>query len=264
MISKMEIIPSYAIGFCFTWQVSQLTAPAQPWTFYVEESPTGVPGDKSWVEISPALVDTLVYQEQGRTKFDKDYNLFFRVRMEAGGAVTYSPVVDGYGTLSRKDFLLAQEMMRQKHLAYEQLSGVCLCLWKKMHDGVPCTACIDPITGEVLDPECRECHGTRWIFGFFGPYVTCGIVSAYQSDKKFAQSGAGVDEELVYNIEMVGFPRLIRDDLLRECKSDVMFRVHRVSTPTELRRVPIVQIAQVTEVDRDDVVHFLGHEEVTP
>ncbi len=253
MINRLNIIPNYFEGFTFVWEVGVSSAPEMPWEFVVQESQTGVEGFK---DITPTITNVLAYTEDApRKKFNKNPGPYFRIKFLNDGS--YSPVHGLYGDLPKQEFLYLQEIMRKEALQMQNMSGVQVMIWQKMHSGKQCTECTDPITGEVLDSNCLACLGTRFITGFFGPYCTLATFSTTQTNKKHEQNGHGVEDERFYSVRMVGFPLVVKDDLIVDVKSQRVYTVHETGYLLEIRRIPAVQEIQVTENSRDEVEQSL-------
>ena len=227
--------------------------PPLPWTFRVEESESGL---DDWKIISGDLVNLFSFTEESRRKHDKDAGPYFRVVFINTGEM--SPAVTVYGDLPKQEFLYAQEIIRKEHLAMANMTGVEVMVWKKMHSGQRCTDCVNPVTGEVLNSNCRTCHGTGFLGGYHGPYCSLAKFSQRQSDKKFEQGGQGVEDVRIHTVRMTAAPHVIRDDLIVEVKSQLVYTVDKITNTLELRRIPIVRDIVVHENNRDEVEYDLS------
>jgi hypothetical protein len=228
-----------------------------PWKFTVQQSETGI---DDFETISPVVENTFAWQEtEVRKKFNKDRNLFFRVCMrDAAGAVCYSNVRTATGDLDLKTYLYAREIMRKELLQMKNMSGVQTAFWRKMQSGVSCPNCLDPITKEIVDPDCTVCNGTKYLGGYHGPYYGFATFSTTKAHKQHAQDGAGVDDDRKHQVRMIGHPAMIRDDVIVDLRSDKRYVVDIVTSELELRRIPVIQVLEVHETDRTDVRHKLG------
>jgi len=256
MIKKFEVFPGYYGGFSFLWEVDPNTKLKLPWSFQVEESETGI---DDFEDISPAVVNAFAWQEpKPRKKFNKDRNLFFRVKMTSESGVCYSQARTATGDLPLKEYLYAREIMRKELLQMRNMAAVGVSFWRKMQTGMSCKNCLDPITQEIIDPDCPVCNGTKFLGGYHGPYYGFATFSVTRVHKKHAEDGAGVDDDRMHQVRMIGHPAMIRDDVIVDIAGDRRYIVDEVASELELRRIPIIQILQVHEAERCDIVHKLG------
>lgn len=258
MITGFEVYPGFYSGFGFSWEVSCETKAPRPWSFRIEESQDGL---GHFEPITPELINMFAYEENSdvRRRYNKDRNLFFRVRMrDAQGKTWYSATRTALGDLPLQEFLYAKEIMRKELLQMRNMAGVPIQVWRKIQEGVTCTNCLDPITGEPLDPNCPVCFGTRYLSGYHGPYETFGTFSVTKAHKKHANDGSGVDDDRLHTVRMIPRPHLVREDLLVDTTSDRRYVVSVIESVLELRRIPVVQTLSVNEIEQDSRLYAVG------
>lgn len=253
MALRLNLFPNYYSGFTYTWKVDASTMPDLPWNFRIEESEDGLGG---WADISGVVNNKFAFTEEVRSKHDKDTGPYFRVQFINTGE--YSPVITVFGDLPKNEFLLAQEIIRKEHLAMANMTGVEVLVWKKMHTGVKCVECINNITGEIMDSNCRNCHGTGFLGGYHGPYCSLAKFDQRKITKRHESSGAGVDDTRIHQVRMTAAPHVVRDDLIVEVKSQLVYTVDKIVNTMELRRIPIVRDIEVHENNRDEVEYDLS------
>jgi hypothetical protein len=256
MIRNFEIFPNLRPGYTFKWELPKLNTIGKPWRFWVQESPTG---RDSWVDISPEITNFMRFSEDYREKFRPDRKPYFRVRGILNDTECFSNVRDAYADLGRRDFLLVREIYRKELLQMQKMAGTPLTVWMQMKEGAPCTKCLDPITGEVLDSHCEECLGTGVIGAAHGPYDTWGTLSQTQSHEKSDQGGSGVTDTRVHQLRMLGsWSGLERDDLVIDTPSQRIYTIDKVVDLAELRRVPLAIQFEVHELQMDDIRYKLS------
>ena len=257
MITRLDIAPNYYEGFTFFWEVDDSTDDPLPWTFVVQQSPTGF--DK-WEDISPELENLFAFMEEGRVKFNKDDDTFFRVKMTADNkAVHFSPVRGLLGDLPFQEYLYVKEIQRKELLQMRNMAGVEVQFFKRIKTGVLCSnGCTDPVTRKVIDPNCEVCLGTKFEGGYCGPYTGFGTISVTRIHKKHGGGGLGVDDDRLHQIRLIGHPLLVRRDIIVDTKSDRRYTVEVNNYAFELRRIPVIQIIDASEVNRDEIIHKLG------
>jgi len=254
---SVSIVPSYARGFAFMWEISGAFTDPLPWVFSIEEGRSSV-GD--WTEITPpgGLVNQLSYAETEKRLVNKQLVLFFRVKLITPNGEYYSTVRSPYGELERREYLIVREIMRKEILQAQELSGVLGQLWVRSTFGQECTSCRDPVTGSIRNDECDHCFGTGRDPGFHGPYCVWLTFSPATRDKQMAQDGTGTREPYVYSVRMIGSPYAKDGDVVVDPRMDKRYHVDSVASATEIRRIPVIQTLVVREVPVSDYIHNLG------
>ena len=254
---RLDVTPSYVGGFLFRWEVEPSFQGNGPWTFLIERAEAN---DGPWESISPLLVDIYMWQAPGDIYVvSRDPNvMFFRVCMRAGTQIHYSPAIAPYGTLERRDFLLIQEIQRKEVLMARVSSGVPGKIYIKSLYGPPCNLCRDFVTGESTTENCNNCYGTGRIPGYHGPYDSWFVFNPEKRQKGLEADHQGVHEHPTFNIRLIGFPRLKKDDVIVDTTSDRRYYVDTVVAVAEMRRIPIVQDIVGNEITRTSAVYRLG------
>lgn len=254
-IERVQVTPNYARGFTFEWIVAQEFSDPAPWFFWVEQGQTQ---DGPWSEFSPKIVQQYMYQQPTGMLVPKDPVLYFRIRMQTPIATYYSGVRTPYGDLNRRDFLQAREIMRLEVVQAEKKAGILGQIWMKSVFGPVCTACTDPITGTVVNPDCKQCWGTGRQPGYHGPYNCWMVFTARQRDKHMKPDDMGPHEDYVFTVRMIGAPLLKKDDVLVDPNSDRRYYVNGVTNVMELRRVPLIQQIEAREAPTSEQIYRLG------
>lgn len=255
VVSRFTAVPDYSSGFMFVWSVNPSFSAPAPWTFVVQEAPAV---DGPWTDVSPVVSGVTAWKEAKRRIGSKAYELFFRVVMSAGGERYASGVSSPYGDLSRRDYLIARDVMRREVLHGKGMAGVEVLAYRVNTTGAPCDACRDPITGMTMDSHCKVCFGTGRNPPYYGPY---GMWATFSGDTNHnaAQDGIGGNvEQKAFRVRMVSAIPLRKNDVIVDLRSDKRYYVDSVAVVAEMRRVPIVQEATVHEAATTDVVYRLG------
>jgi hypothetical protein len=208
--------------------------------------------------LSGEIQDIYAWVEPTRRRIQstKDPNLFFRVRMITPNGTYYSHVVTPHGDLDRREYLIVQDLMRRIVLEQQYLAGVCIKLYSKAAWGAPCTDCRDPISGAITNPDCDQCFGTGRAPGYHGPYEIYGTFSAQQRDK--SQKPDGPAQQYTRQLRLVGFPAVKDDDIVVDPADDKRYIVDGVQHETEIRKIPVVQRANVHELPTSDPAFKIG------
>jgi hypothetical protein len=255
IFDSFDVLPNYATGFEFAWAISQgFTAPA-PWYFWVQRAETP---DGPWTDMSGQLQDVYGWAAVEKLIAPKDPVLYFRIKARIGTADYYSHVKQPYGDLSRREFLLAQNMQRHELLQMCGMSGVRGNIWLKSIFGPACTTCTDFVGGNPTDSSCADCFGTGRRPGYHGPYPTWLTFSPARRKKHMSGDKHGVREDYTFTVRMLGTPRVKKDDILIDSATDKRYYVDAITNVAEMRRIPIVQQVLVNEIPVSSPLYRIG------
>jgi hypothetical protein len=258
MIVNFEIFPNVRPGYTFKWELPALNTIGKPWRFWVQESETG---RDSWEDISPEIVNFMRWTEEDRKKFSPERKPYFRVRGLLGNdeVESFSNVRDAYADLSKRDYLIVRDIYRKENLQMRKGAGTPVTVWMAMDKGEPCTRCLDPITGEVLDSHCDICLGTGVIGAAHGPYEDWATISQTKSHEKHEQGGSGMEDTRVHQIRMLGsWSGLRRDDLVLDTPSQRIYVIDKQVNLAEYRRVPLAIQFEAHELALGSVLYKLS------
>ena len=252
-ITKVDVFPSYESGFTFFWEIRGDFNIEPPWVFHVEEavSPTG-----PWNDISGPVVNMFFYKSRKHRLINKSSVLYFRIRMHAKGEVYFSSVIQPYGDLNRKDFLIGREIMRREVLHMKGMAGTACRLYSVATFGPPCLKCRDPITGEVRDSKCKYCFGTGRLWPYNGPYDSW---MSFSEDKEhiMQDDGYGTFEHKNFAVRYVANPIAKKNDIIVNTATDKRYCVNQAQVIAEIRRIPLVQQLVVSEIPVSDRIYKL-------
>jgi len=245
------ITPSYASGFAYNWELSGGFVDPVPWEFVVQQAPapTG-----PWTSISPR---TRMYRwaETVSRQINKDAVLYFRIQLVTPKGTYVSNAVMPYGDLKKREYLIAQDIMRQEILHARTLAGTPGQIWLVSTFGPRCTVCVDPITGGVRDAHCKICFGTGRLPAYHGPYETWWTFSNPTKTTQMSPDGSGTLEPRTFTVRMIGTPSMKKNDLVVDSGTGKRYYVDNVQVVAEIRRIPIVQMLTVHEAPLSDVAY---------
>jgi len=249
VFTKLQILPSYAAGFTFIWDVSNSLADPAPWKFTVQEAPSS---DGPWEAISPELVNVTAWSDTLVRSVTKDFVLFFRVVLVTPSNTYYSFIKTPYGDLNRREYLIVRDIMRREVLQQDDMSGVNGRLWIRATSGPKCTNCIDPFTGNVSVANCKLCLGVGRLPPYFGPFPVWITFTPTRRNMELKPDGIGLDQPYNWDIRMVGFPYAKDNDIALDIASDKRYIIDGVDHELEIRRIPVIQILYVKELPVSD------------
>lgn len=257
-ISKFRVSPNYVGGFLYSWDVAGDFDDPAPWTFCVQRGPSeGGP----WETVSPDLVNVIAWHDQGgKNLFGKSDTLYFRIVLRTDRGTYFSHPVKPYGDLPRREFLLAREIIRREALRARVLAGAECDVYIKSTFGPRCRFCIDPVTGDVRDSNCRKCFGTGRYPAYFGPHRMMFSFSPDLAHKK-DNSNDGTHETRTFEALAIGNPVLKKGDVIIDVARDKRYVIGVSSVVAEVRRVACLQKVGVDEAPLSDPVYRIGNED---
>lgn len=254
-ITALDIWPDYARGFSFAWSLAPSTFDLPPYRFTVE---LGETQDGPWTAISPVLEDTYLWEDEGLVAVSHAPVLYYRVKGDFGGRVSYSVVRQPYGDLPRREFLVARNIRRIELLNMVKLSGTVADMYVRSVFGPKCAACTDPVTGGVVNPACTACFGTGRTPGYHGPYRIWVSFSPSQVHTSLETGQPSVSHSAAHEVRMLGSPRAKKHDIIVDKASGKHYIVDMVASLAELRRIPLTQMLKVDELPVTDPVYRIG------
>ena len=251
--TDFHISPSYSSGFTFTWRIAGDFNDPGPWDFAVQEgqAPKG-----PWKETSPEVRNGFSWKEDSRDPVNKSNVLYFRVKLKTPSGTYFSPVVQPYGTLKRRDFLVAREVMRQFHLHSKGMAGVECKVFILSTFGPKCRNCLDPITGMIRDSHCKHCYGTGRDPAYHGPYPMWFNFSE-DNQHVTGTEKTGTVEKKSFQAQALGNPVLKQGDVVIVPESDKRYYIASAAMTTEMRRIPIIQTLALEEAPQTDKIYSL-------
>lgn len=250
--SSVDVVPSYSRGFRYSWEIAGDFNDPGPWAFVVQE---GMSDKGPWKNLSPEIVNFPAWEDGGGIhKVGKSNVLYFRIRLKTPRGTYFSPVLQPYGTLGRRDFLLAREIMRREALRAKVMSGVKCRVYVRSTFGPRCSKCLDPDTGQIRDSHCRYCFGTGRNPAFMGPY---SMWMSFSTDAAHTEDddNTGTHEAKSFEALAIGNPVLKRGDLVIDSATDKRYLIEKCDMAAEVRRVPCLQRITISEAPIGDVIY---------
>lgn len=153
----------------------------------------------------------------------------------------------------------ALEIIRQQRVLLEGVNGHkpikgipgLVTIYRKRNYGQNCPDCKDTITGQVVVSNCRLCHGSGKIDGYYNPVNTGMNIMPYAIAVRLMNLQKTEDSDTTG--VMNNFPAMYPGDIVVE-PNESHWRVTRVET-RERHRTLVRQILYLTQLKPDDIVH---------
>jgi hypothetical protein len=240
------------------WELARHFIKPRPHTFQLQTSPGTVEGADDWEDVGDAVTNVFYALDETRRLYGKTRHINYRVKLTDGNAVVYySKPALTLGQWTKRDWILAREVLRKEKLRATRFTSVDGFLFKRRRYGDPCTACLDAITGEITNSDCTLCGGTGILTGYYAP------VAASYADLTPESSREHRDNQMratVRDVIVVGrffdFPPLVQGDIWVNRFSDERYYIHNVTEKAVLRGVPLIWDVELRRAeDTDNVYH---------
>lgn len=224
------------------WELLPSFTDRRPLTFQLQAGNTASHDAGDWEDVGTPVVDAYSAVDPEQRAWGKRNATHYRVKVTSSLGEHYSDPSSGMGVLSRRDWLTARELVRQRlvefRVGFAAQDGYLL---KRRWTGTRCPRCLDLQTLEVRDGDCPECYGTGFESGYYFP-VACvwaklGLKS-YRTELDGGQSRGTIDDVTI-KADMLMTDLLGEDDVWVARKTDDRYYVHRVTHTAEVRGVPV-------------------------
>jgi hypothetical protein len=239
-----RVVVSYLIrgGTLLTWELLPTFTDEGPLEFQLQYGTTDNNDSDDWIDVGLPVENVYFAYDGEQRVFGKTNWAFYRVKLTSSIGVYYSDPANANGTLERRSWRLAREMVRQRKKAYRVGVGAQEgYLLKRRWTGVPCPVCLDYMTREVRNPDCPQCYGTGFKCGYFYP-MAC--VFAEMDPRTYhltiEDQQRGVIKDVAIRAEMLMADMVSEQDVWVAKKTDDRYFVHEIQNTAEIRGTPLV------------------------
>lgn len=211
-------------------------------------------GTADWHKLENAIfVDDTTALDPRKRLFGKGRDLFYRVKLKAGGKVYYSDATQTGIDYDKSTWLKFKEMYRLAVLTYKNTPDrISSCLLKRRHWGVRCHNCVDDGTGYVQKERCLVCFGTGIVGGYYPPVPVYVQEQIKQKRAKWAGSQAIYDQDKRHEATMIAFPVAPEErDVLVNTSTDERFYIAAVSQSVVRTDVKLGNLNLIKTFDMD-------------
>lgn len=173
-----------------------------------------------------------------------------RARKKSTQEETTSYAVGFGGGLDLVGLYVADEI----NFELEDVTGSPCLVYSRRRGGIPCS-CFDPVQKKRTISNCSMCFGTNWLGGFFDPIDAWVDFNPNPKNALITQWGEA--QENVTRVLMANFPIVYPGDIIRELRTNTLWRVGQRVNTTEKRRVTLLQFPEVVEIKPGDIEYKL-------
>ena len=229
-----------------------------PHTFQLQVSRNG---GVDWTDVGVPVVDIYqAFDDERRLCAGKDQRVVYRVKLTTGEGNTYfSDHSTVLGNLTQRQWLQAREMIRRAKIQMKQsgLRSLDGYLLKRRVQGTPCTECVDPHTGGILNSSCENCGGTGFIDGYWqaGAHNMIDLSPELRHTHRDNNLQRGTVDDQVAVGRFVGLPLIHSRDVWVDRKGDQRYQISKVSHKAEMDQVPIVVDVELRLLSHDNIIY---------
>ena len=237
--SYIYLQPNFREGHVITWTLDPAFSEAGPreYTLEVSEVPT-------FTELIHTQKDIDVFWmvDKSNIKQNWDYSWYYRVKLNAAGAVyTSNTIMLGGNKSHRVQYLTASAIIQKELLLMKQYTGKVVYLLKRKIYSEKKDLLIDPVSGVSL-VNMEQDGGTGFAEGYHKPIKLYAQNLKSQNSKKLDADGSGVAEMQAKTLRFVGFPLISPRDVVVFPATDTRYAVGPVPTYTLFPGTEIVTV----------------------
>ena len=251
------------------WQLAEnFSGPNELPHFYVD---FGNAGTDTWIALnSEPIIGECCFTDECQRNWEFIHNGFYRVRMifpSQPDTVYTSYPSAATGNLSKKDWLIAREIIRKELLQQSKIDGTLGFLLKRKKFGVSCTnpACLEWDTREVTDSNCPICYGTGIVGGYY-PGIEHYFTFNPGTKRRInaGQPPRGVHSDINDSVRSILYPNIDTRDVWVNVGSDQRYIVDSYDVIVDMKSVPLVGTVHLKLAPATDVVYSVPIEGTPP
>lgn len=229
-------------GTRVTWELLPTFTDATPHTFQLEVGFTGLAGATDWVDVGSPVVDTFYVVDSTKRIYGKRLITHYRVELTTSAGTYTSQPAATYGTLNKRDWLLARSIIRKELLRHDKKTSPSGFLLKRKWTTavIDDHVVVDPLTGEVVKTINTDGKGTDKLGGYFNPVAMFMDLSPETHYTRVDDKVRGTINDVRIKGRAIAFPQLNTKDVWVDATSDKRYFVHSVQHAAEIRGVPVI------------------------
>lgn len=247
-------------GALVMWELLDTFTDPGPLTFQLQVGTTNNPLADDWQDVGLPVENQYSAVDPEQRVWGKTNFTHYRVRVTSPLGTYYSLPTGGMGVLSRGEWLLARELVRQRKVDYRKgkaaQEGYLL---KRRWTGQRCYDCMDLQTQESRDPDCESCYGTGFQCGYYYPMscVWAKLSPRARRTELDGGQGRGTVNDIVVHADMLLTDLMAEDDVWVSDRADDRYYVHRVTHTAEVRGVPVAGQVELRPIPFSSIIYSI-------
>ena len=242
------------------WELLDTFTDPNPLTFQLQVGRSSNPLADDWEDVGLPVTNQYFAFDNEQRVWGKTNWTHYRVMVTSPLGTYYSLPTGGMGTLDRRSWRLAREIVRQRLVSYRYgPGGQRGYLLKRRWAGQRCTKCLDHQTQESRNPSCPNCYGTGFECGYFYP-MKCVWAELSPKARRVELDGGqarGTISDVVIQADMVMTDLMGEEDVWVAAKTDDRYYVHKIQHTGEIRGVPVSAQVELRPVPFSSVIYSI-------
>lgn len=225
-----------------------------PINFYVDWARSG--GD--WINIAGPLSNVCTYTDAERYNWNKDRDLYYRVRFTDSAAVEHvgEPARAGDGFMVKHDYLIFRDILRKECLVLHKGNSMKGEYLRRKHWGTKCPVCLDFDTDEVTTSKCAVCFGTGFVGGYYESVkLPVSMVANPKTDKKNDLGGLGTTDDQSITVRTLAFPYQDSFDLWTHYGNNDRYVIRQINPVSSYNGIIIAVHMKLQKLPYTDIVY---------
>jgi len=264
VFDRVVIDHLHAGGSRVSWRMREDFADPSPWQFELQVGESAVQSANDWSTVA-SVTDGGVLVDDTPRDVSVNPTTHYRVKLVSESGTYYSKPEPSWGTINRRDWLLACAIARREMLRLRVNAAEPGWLFKRRKKTavVPDTKVVDFLTREIRSTRNTAGVGTDRIGGFFNPVLHyIDLDPAVRYSHRDADRG-NVDDVVTLG-QCLAFPQLEHGDVWATATGDARFQIHEVTTVCAFRNIPLIVNPKVYRLSPSDPVFELPLPDVPP
>lgn len=247
-----------------SWSYHRNFVDPPPYVTQLQVGTTGDPAATDWQPVGLAATDAIYATDDQPRLFGAGTDVYYRIQLTTPAGQYASEPVPADGVLSRRDWLIAREVVRQQQLLRRHFDGVNGWLFKQRRTGAapavanPATAVTDPISGGILSHNNPLTLGTSYLGGYFAPVAFNVLLQPGGKDEHIDPERGTVDTgELSRPGMILLIPHVQSRDVFVAAGSDRRYFIHEIQEVADYRGVPLLANCRLTKAEATDAIYTL-------
>lgn len=240
------------------WEHFPTFSDASPITYQLQAGYTGSNSALDWINIGDAAQDAWYLEDDGNDRDPAGKLLLTHYRVVASSAAkTYvSEPAPIWGVLEKKDWLLAQEIVRKERLRLG-MTGMQVYLLKRFRHGSLNTPALDTLTDEIIDSRHPGSFGTQFKVGYHPPVLLTIDASNWVHEERRGGDNPAAHSSLQVSINprMIAAPFIHTEDILVDAHTDQRWSVDKVAILSNWRGIPLIVQPTLNLLPHNNVVY---------
>ena len=256
IFTRIAVFPVITGGTRILWELTNQFRDPTPHFIQLQVGMTLDPNATDWTNVGSPVADVSSLIDSEKRAFGSQNWTSYRLILSTTDGTYTSQPFTAWGYLSRGDFRIAREIMRQERLVANRWwqEGAVL---PRLRSGTPCSG-VDPQTGDCARPSCTECLDTGFVGGYFNPmYCVPANLEPESTGPRQDLGGRGSTADIAVPARLVGASWLFEKDVWVSLRTARRYSVDYIKNVAAIRGTPIIDEVTLNFIPFSDAVYCI-------